>query len=425
MGCYFPAMKCLFICLFLISSTAFGSLEETRILDFWSSQRRGANVFTNRPNSQRFRDAKKAGIHFLRIAPNKWLNGRPKSERGNFLLGPKDKYSGLIKADVDYLRGVLDKAETAKMKIVLTMLSLPGSRWSQHNLVSGKRTQERKLWKDFKYHKQSAYFWGSLAKELKGHPALVGYNIINEPSPELVQPKLNDWFTESYSNWSKSVEGSPADINLLYRDVIKSIRQHDKNMPIILDSGFYATPYGLTVLKPGVLGDSKLIFSFHGYVPFRYAFNKLNFTYPGMIPTGELSVKGSDGAEPPYAPMIKWDAKQIASFYRPILKWTTRYKISPNRIFAGEFGVYRQSSGAKKYLKDIIKFFNENSWHWAFYSFREDDGFQQMDYELGTEKLNWKYWECSEKYTCEREKVYKSNSLWQLISSEIKGLGPK
>jgi len=34
-------------------------------------------------------------------------------------------------------------------------------------------------------------------------------------------------------------------------------------------------------------------------------------------------------------------------------------------------------------------------WHWAFYSYRSGD-WDGMDYELGVEKLGWKYWEARE-----------------------------
>ena len=79
------------------------------------------------------------------------------------------------------------------------MLDLPGSRWLQHNCINGKCTQQYDLWKDFKYHKQAASFWKDLAKALKNHPAIVGYNILNEPCPERAnKPFFRDWYTMDY-----------------------------------------------------------------------------------------------------------------------------------------------------------------------------------------------------------------------------------
>jgi endoglucanase len=98
---------------------------------FWTVQRRGANFFNNADSLERFEAAKAISIDLVRLAPNKWLNGRPPRERGDFLLRLRDAYESLIESDVAALRRVLDDAERAGVKVVVTMLSLPGHRWSQ------------------------------------------------------------------------------------------------------------------------------------------------------------------------------------------------------------------------------------------------------------------------------------------------------
>ena len=65
------------------------------------------------------------------------------------------------------------------MKVVLTMLSLP-DRWRQFN----NNKNDDRIWEEEKYQEQASQFWKDLALELKDHPAVVGYNIINEPHPE-------------------------------------------------------------------------------------------------------------------------------------------------------------------------------------------------------------------------------------------------
>ncbi len=62
----------------------------------------------------------------------------------------------------------------------------------------------------------------------------------------------------------------------------------------------------------------------------------------------------------------------------------------------GEFGGHRASAGLAEYFQDLIDIFQENSWHYAFYAFRENtwDG---MDYELGDKKLPWSHWQSVEK----------------------------
>ena len=90
-----------------------------------------------------------------------------------------------------------------------------------------------------------------LALELKDRPAVVGYNIINEPHPETAKNnRYNDFWTEDYEKWYAKVKGTTADLNRFYEKVINSIREVDKETPIILDSGLYATPWAFKYLKP-------------------------------------------------------------------------------------------------------------------------------------------------------------------------------
>lgn len=400
-------------------------------IHFWDVQRKGTNSFANVPTPERFQDAAKTGIVIMRIAPTKWLNGRPKSEMGDFLIGPKDQYSGIVDKDLKYLLKALDDANSAGLKVVLTMLSLPGSRWSQHNCKSGQCVQQFDLWQDFKYHKQTADFWRDLARALKDHPAIVGYNIINEPAPERgASTKLRDWYTMDYKQWYQQVKGTPADLNLFYKTVIQAIREVDKDTPIVLDSGFYANPYAFQILDPAFIGDSKVLYSIHTYEPARFAYdparfargsNQKRYNYPGDIPTGELNPQDDQDAEPPFAPVEHWDRKKFDSYFKVVTDWMAINQIPANRIYLAEFGGYRdEAKGLAEYFRDSIDFFNSKGWHWSFYAYREDDAYPHMDYELGTGKTPAAYWECSKNYSCEKAGVYKANPLWKVIEDGLK-----
>ena len=262
------------------------------------------------------------------------------------------------------------------------MLSLPGARWKQHN----NNVEERKIREDFTQQDVALSFWKPLAAELKGHPAIVGYNIHNEPSPEFIKPRLQDWYTENYPDWYKKVQGTPADLNLFYRKAVKAIREVDSETPIVLDSGFFGETWAFKILEP--VADDKILYSFHLYEPYTYnsQFNKGRFTYPGKAPVGELDD----------APVLLWNKKQLADFLVLVIDWQKRYGIPSNRIFVGETGVCRTNEGALTYLKDVIDLFNAQQWHWAFYLFREDT-WDRMDYELGTEKPGELYWQAIEK----------------------------
>ena len=173
--------------MFAISSPPSAGARESK-LSFWDTQRRGANFFNNVEIQERWEAARRFGIEVVRLAPNKWLNGRPEARRGDFLLGRPDGSGAWEPKDLALLKHVLDMAEKAGIKVVVTMLSLPASRWKEHN--GG--VEERAIWKDFARQDEAIAFWRRLASELKDHPAVVGFNIRNEPSPELVKPRFVD-----------------------------------------------------------------------------------------------------------------------------------------------------------------------------------------------------------------------------------------
>jgi len=378
---------------------------ESSKISYWDEQRKGANFFDFKESPERFKAAKAFGIELVRLAPNKWLNGRPEGERGDFLIGRPGKFQTINDKDVSLLKQVLDQAHAENLKVVLTMLSLPEARWTQHN----SDVEERTIWESFPAQEKAISFWRQLASVLKDHPALVGYNLRNEPSPELVKPRFKDWYTEDYEKWYQSVKGTPRDMNDFYRRTISAIREVDKETPIVLDTGFYAAAWGIKVMEP--VADDKVIYSFHMYEPFKYTNfkNRKKYVYPGVVPTGE------GDAPPP----VMWDAKQISTYLKPVRDWQAKHNVPSNRVFVGEFGAYRTSPGALNYLSDLVAAFNENKWHWCFYSFREDN-WDGMDYEVGRAKPTAKYWDAIEKGIVPGDDAYVENPVSTMLKNAMK-----
>ncbi len=386
--------------------TTFAQPAPASKIAYWNTPRRGANLFNSVERAERLQAAHAAGIEFVRLAPSKWLNGRPATQLGDFLIGPRDAYTGVNANDLRALRAVLDAADAAGEKVVLTMLSLPGARWSQHN----NGVEERKIWTSFAEQDRAIACWRDLAAALRDHPAIVGYNILNEPSPERVAPALPDWYTGDYAAWYARVRGTPADLNLFYRKAVAAIRQVDPQTPIVLDSGFFATPWAFKVLEP--VDDSRVLYSFHMYEPYTFTNhrNQGKFRYPGAVPTGE--------GDTPVA--VNWDRPQMASFLKPVADWQERNHVPANRILAGEFGVTRTNPGAVQYMTDVIATLESRGWHWAFYGYRED-GWDKMDYELGTTKPPAGYWQAVEQNVPpDPAVVYKPNALWNVISRALR-----
>jgi len=385
----------------LILVFLFGKSQSNKT-DFWKKQQKGTNYFNANPTREWFESAVAANIKFVRLTYEKW-----KGAERDFLIGNADEYKGIVESDFQKLVSVLDIADSLNIKIVLTPISLPGARWVQSN----KGVRDGRLWKEEKYHEQTSRFWRDLAVRLKYHRAIVGYNIQNEPHPEVFFGKHSFWKND-LTDWYETIKGTPADLNLFYSKVIKAIRETDKETPIIVESGLYATPWAFEYLEK--INDPNIIYSFHMYEPYNFTTQKINnnrFQYPGQIPNEDL---GTD---------FDMNKNSLKEFLNPVVDWAKKNNIPANRIWVGEFGCSRKVKGVEKYLSDLIEIFNENGWHWSFYSYREDV-WDNMDYELGTGNPHYKYWEYSESKTLNQHynEIYgkvKSNTIWTVFQKEF------
>ena len=141
-----------------------------------------------------------------RLAYDKW-----DSDSRDFLLGNADHYDGLVESDLKRLKEVLGWAATADIGVVVTPLTLPGARWAQNN----DGAFDNRLWEDKAYWQQAADFWRDLAQELKDDPAVVAYNIVNEPAPERSTGAAENTApgeTGSFVHWYQQYQGTSRDL---------------------------------------------------------------------------------------------------------------------------------------------------------------------------------------------------------------------
>lgn len=344
---------------------------------FWDAPRHGANCFNESPpDTEYFRALRAYGANWVRLSFSKWKSARG----GAFLFDSLDDYQALVPEDLAVLRAVLDRAEAAGLKVVLTPLELPGARWRQQN---GGRIDDR-LWSDRKYWQQAAAFWRDLAAELANHPAIAAYNLLNEPVPELNGGLEEHAAPETMAMWYRTARGTPRDLPAFYSMVIAAVRASDARTPIMLDAGFYAAADAWSYW-PAVLSDSRLLYAYHMYEPWS-ATSAPNLKrdrpwgYPGEVPFGRGTAR--------------WDSATVAAYLQQPIDWARRHGVGLNRLVAAEFGCMRRWPDCPRYLEDVLSALDAQRVHWAFYSFRESwDG---MDYELGSDKLPWQYWEAQE-----------------------------
>jgi len=368
-------------------------------LAFWDQQRKGTNGGGGSDADAWFRAASEVGIEYVRLSPANW-----KGEGRDFLLGSADRFEGIPAADLRRLVDVLDIAEGHGVKVVVTMFSLPGARNRQHNGYEF----DYRLWNDDHYQEQAAAFWQELAGHLRAHPAVVGYNPLNEPHP--AREHGFEGGGEGFAAWLRDNEGGPADLNRFNDRVVRAIRSVDAETPIMLDGWFHASPEGLSHLE--LVDDPAVLYSFHFYDPWSFTtfrVNKGRYAFPERMP-GE----DSEGT-------VAWTPDDFGRRLRPVAEWARRLEVPASRIVAAEFGCDRRVPGAREYLAQLVAQLNGQGWHWAFYSFRAPD-WDGLDYELGTEKLGWKYWQEREKGADHESLIdRRDNPLWEVLRREFVG----
>ena len=390
-----PSLAALLLGVCAATCPAWGANEK---LAFWSRQRKGANGGGGADQEAWFRAAGGFGIEFVRLTPVTW-----KGVGRDFLLGDADDFKGIPAGDLAKLRTALDIAHRNKVRIVLTMFSLPGARNRQDN----DHEFDYRLWTDERYQTQALAFWAELVRQLKGHPAIVAYNPLNEPHPARKDGFMTGSL-EGFGEWLGKHRGTTADLNRFNRRVVAAIREVDPHVPILLDCWFHAAPQGFAHLEP--VADQAVLYSFHAYNSWAYVTYRVNegrFAYPDRMPTDRPRRTR------------RWTPSTLRSGYRPVVAWMKQHKIGPERIVAGELGCDRRVEGARAFLADTIAVLNEHRWHWAFYAFRSPD-WGGLDYELGTEKPDGKYWQGREQGKSHEELIHRhDNPLWRVITREL------
>lgn len=342
---------------------------------FWDTPQRGANSMNMRPPDRRYFDALHAtGARWVRLAPDKW----PTAGERDFLIGNADDYRGLVAADLRTLRGVLDDAHAAGVRVVLAPLSLPLLRWRQHN----DNQPDSRLWQSLDNQQPAQAFWRDLAGALKGHPALVAYNLINEPAPELGAGLAEHAAPAVMQAWYAAHANGPRDLRRFYAGLVAAVREVDAGMPLMLDAGWYAAADAFGYW-PAPLDDPYLLYSVHMYEPYAATSapnqkRAVAWRYPGQVPYG---------GRPQH-----WDAARVADYLALPVHWASRHGVDRRRLVVGEFGCMRRWPDCPAYLRDVLAVLETHQLHWAFYAFRED-GWDGMDYELGERALPWSYWQ--------------------------------
>ena len=243
------------------------------------------------------------------------------------------EYGTWIQGKLAEFDRVLADAERNGLKVILDLHSPPGGR------RDGADFKDMEMFYNRKYADWFVNFWREVARRYKNHPAIWGYDLINEP----VQSRPS-----KHGYWELQMEAAEA------------IRKIDPERPIIVEANNWAAPESFRYLKPFPLKN--IIYQLHCYLPLAYTHqlvhkgtveNPVFLTYPGRI----------DG--------VMWNREKLRRMLEPVRQFQQRYGA---RIYVGEFSAIRWAPGAARYLADAISIFEEYGWDWSYHAFREWDG---------------------------------------------------
>ena len=223
---------------------------------------------------------------------------------------------------------VLDLGRKYGIAIIIDLHTVPGTANSRNNPC---------LFDDEERVQFFIRIWERIAAKFKGHPALYGYDLINEP---------NEQRPVRFGYWE------------VQRLAAEAIRRIDPETPIYIESNHLCSPYTYPYLSP--LKLKNIIYQLHSYDPFVYThtrFTEKDRKAGKTFPSYPGKFLGAN-----------WDFESLKARLRPVREFQRRHQA---KIYVGEFSARACAPGAERYLEDSIRAFEEAGWDWTYHAFRE------------------------------------------------------
>jgi len=202
-----------------------------------------------------------------------------------------------------------------------------------------------------KHREHLVTFWAAMSRRYRDEPAIVAYDIKNEPSYK------------------------PADAGGWWQDTlpksIKAIRGIDQTAWLVIEPGPSGMPWGFANMP--AIEDHRVIYSFHHYMPHAYTIQGIRFlqhrgpdtrdlySYPGEAPR-------FDGGK-----LEAWNKQAMEETMIEVVRFQKRNPTA--RIYVGEFGVVRWAPGAAQWLADSLEIIERHGWDWTFHCVGDWNGF--------------------------------------------------
>lgn len=307
---------------FIWTHLAAATLPENELMDrrWILGQFKGFNlggVTTTRIQNADFVGLKSYGVSLIRIS----FTARKST-------GDKEyKVSELEQA---HLNEIVNQAKSMEISVVIALEIDPAGHAADY-------------WSDEKVKTNIGEIWRSVAVQYKGNPAIVGFDLLNEPVvPKNLSTSGRDVWREWALAWAYS------------------IREVDPGRTLVFEPTPWALPENFYNLKP--LPLKNVVYSFHLYAPHEITHQgiqnyPLGVSYPGHV----------------WALGPRWDRARLNETTRYIREFSRRFKVP---IYVGEFSCIRYAPGDSRYryIEDALSIIENAAWSWTYHSYKEWDG---------------------------------------------------
>jgi hypothetical protein len=272
-------------------------------------------------------------------------------------------YPGLYSVDppyevnddvVAYLDNLLAMIGRADMFAVISFRTGPGrSEYTFNRDEVGDWFDESYLndsvWEDPAAQDGWVAMWQYTAERYRGHPIVVGYDLMVEPNADEVF--FGIWEPEEFY---PQYAGTSYDWNELYPRISDAIRAVDTDTPILIGGMGYSGVKWLPYLEP--TGDPRTVYMVHQYEPGRYTHQ-----YPGEEPwntyPGEIDFDWDGSPD-------RFDREWLDEFLTPVDEFVAQHGVP---VSVNEYGPVRWVPGAADYTADLLDLFEERGMNHAIW----------------------------------------------------------
>lgn len=280
------------------------------------------------------------------------------------LLEPLPPYNPVDSWYTDGLDSMVSYCRQAGLYYVICPRSGPGRQdvWEEGEGLVPRST----IWMNTTEQQLYAQMLKDIVEIYTPDTLFIGLDMIQEPNPFDA-----DAACLPVAELDAMMADSGIDVNALYTMCVESVRTVDTEIPLLVQGVHWSNPGYFSLVQ--LQTDDKIVYNTHCYNPHDYshAYPEYSVTYPAYI----------------WGCAYDWYAYWCGEFIRdtvlaPVRTFQTTHNVP---ILLGEFGMMVAQNGGEQYLSDIAGAACEFGWHFAFWSFRTDSGF---NYEL----MGASYW---------------------------------